>query len=254
MLSDRKVTSLNTELGLEISDRSWRTMSDLVKILEPAKSITDILCAENASASNIRPMLQYWMENCLKVNRNDESLIRRLKKTISEKLSTHFFQEKETVDVRMVATFLDPRYKNLTHEDQHLKDKIRHHVKSLLNGAEMNEITAIDEIQLTKRYLDFSKIFKSASPPQRMCQFRSYQQCQTLDFLYCPFSWWKNNESRYPDVAGLAKKYLCIPATSASSERCFSTAGNIASAKRSCLLPENLDLLVFLNNNKIFIK
>lgn len=55
-----------------------------------------------------------------------------------------------------------------------------------------------------------------------------------------PLIWWKNNELKYPNLALLAKKYLYAPATPVTSERCFSTAGNIVTSKRSCLLPKNV--------------
>ena len=35
-------------------------------------------------------------------------------------------------------------------------------------------------------------------------------------------AWWNTNEHRFPKLAKLAKVYLGIPATSASSERLFS--------------------------------
>lgn len=49
--------------------------------------------------------------------------------------------------------------------------------------------------------------------------------------------------------------YLGIPATSANSERVLLSTGNIVNSKHSCLLPENVNLLVFLYENKdILIK
>jgi len=37
--------------------------------------------------------------------------------------------------------------------------------------------------------------------------------------------WWKNNQKHYPRLAQLARKYLCVPATSVPSECTFSVAG-----------------------------
>ena len=39
-------------------------------------------------------------------------------------------------------------------------------------------------------------------------------------------TWWKLHKDKLPILAELARAYLCIPATSAPSERLFSTAGN----------------------------
>jgi hypothetical protein len=64
-----------------------------------------------------------------------------------------------------------------------------------------------------------------------------------------PLIWWKSNEDRFPQMAKLAKRYLCIPATSVASERVFSTSGNIVNAKRSKLTPEHVDMLTFLAKN-----
>ena len=50
-----------------------------------------------------------------------------------------------------------------------------------------------------------------------------------------PLCWWKENLHRYPILSKLARKYLCIPATSVPTERAFSSASNIVNAKRSCL-------------------
>ena len=46
---------------------------------------------------------------------------------------------------------------------------------------------------------------------------------------------------------------LCTPATSVPSERIFSEAGYIARAKRSRILPKNLDRYLFIKRNKKFL-
>ena len=62
-------------------------------------------------------------------------------------------------------------------------------------------------------------------------------------------SWWKANELEYPILSKLAKRYLCVPATSLASERVFSSARDLVSAQRSCLCTEHVDKLLFLKKN-----
>jgi hypothetical protein len=60
--------------------------------------------------------------------------------------------------------------------------------------------------------------------------------------------WWKYNERIYPMLASLARIVLCIPATSAPSERIFSTANLIISKKRARLDPETAGDIIFLHD------
>ena len=64
-----------------------------------------------------------------------------------------------------------------------------------------------------------------------------------------PLKLWCSNEKYLPHLSLIAKKYLCIPATSVPAERAFSTAGCIINEKRSCLLPKNVNKLIFLAEN-----
>ena len=65
--------------------------------------------------------------------------------------------------------------------------------------------------------------------------------------------WWRDNENHYPYVAKTAKHYLCIPATSVTSERAFFTANNIVTKTRNRLDPKNVEILTFLKNNDTYI-
>ena len=64
-----------------------------------------------------------------------------------------------------------------------------------------------------------------------------------------PLEWRKTHYVDYSHLACLAKKYLCILATSVASERLFSTSGNIVSDKQCCLKPERVNMLTFLSKN-----
>jgi len=53
---------------------------------------------------------------------------------------------------------------------------------------------------------------------------------------------WDNHKTVLAQLSDIALKYCIIPATSVPAERIFSKAGQILSARRNRLLPENVDL------------
>lgn len=60
--------------------------------------------------------------------------------------------------------------------------------------------------------------------------------------------WWFEHSSVFPKLYRMFLKISCIPATSASSERCFSTSGNIFTDKRSMIMPNNVNNLIIVRN------
>ena len=64
-----------------------------------------------------------------------------------------------------------------------------------------------------------------------------------------PLSWWETKQLKFPTVAKLVRKYLSIPATSASSEQIFSKARRIITGDRNRLAPEIAGTLFHINDN-----
>ena len=62
--------------------------------------------------------------------------------------------------------------------------------------------------------------------------------------------WWRDHEKVLPCLAKLAKHVLTIPASSAKSERVFSTGGNFVTAKRNRIAPKKVEDLVIIKENK----
>ncbi|VVC35226.1 Ribonuclease H-like domain,HAT, C-terminal dimerisation domain, partial [Cinara cedri] len=58
---------------------------------------------------------------------------------------------------------------------------------------------------------------------------------------------------KYPYIKWLALQYLAIPATQVSSERLFSSAGQIVSDRRTLLLPEYVEQLLVLKDYYTFV-
>ena len=56
-----------------------------------------------------------------------------------------------------------------------------------------------------------------------------------------PWKQWKVREQQLKYLSHVVKWVFCITASSVPSERLFSSAGNLANEKRSCLSPENVE-------------
>ncbi|GES93814.1 zinc finger BED domain-containing protein 1-like [Rhizophagus clarus] len=69
-------------------------------------------------------------------------------------------------------------------------------------------------------------------------ELNDYLSLQQLSPKTDPYKWWAGNQNRFPILSYLAKKYLSISATSTSSERLFSQAGNTMTAKRNIFPPK----------------
>ena len=65
---------------------------------------------------------------------------------------------------------------------------------------------------------------------------------------YIVLDFWKTADD-VPLLKQFAKQILSIPASSATSERVFSTSGRILEERRSRLLSKNVDKILFLHKN-----
>ena len=63
-----------------------------------------------------------------------------------------------------------------------------------------------------------------------------------------PLAWWRARTAQYPKLSLVARKWLAVPASSAASERLFSSAGLTVTDKRTSLSSELVSSLVFLKS------
>ena len=92
-------------------------------------------------------------------------------------------------------------------------------------------------------------LFESAISPMQL-EMNRYLNHIDLPPANCDvLKWWKDHCKEFPLLAKCARKYLCIQASSASSERTFSTGGSIVSYKRTKLDVENVHMLVYCKDN-----
>lgn len=253
VLSDRSLTNPTTAERLEITEREWSTMEKLKTILKPFQVSTTVFCGDTHSPiSIVRPIVYMLRNSHLSESDSDDQEIASMKDILREELTSRFdltYDSNIGINARQIASFLDPRYKDLLLESP----EARNDVRSFVRNHFVSDPVETSDNESHQTAMDF--LFQTA--PNCNTKEMQFQMYSTESEVRCntdPFEWWAAREKRYPDIAKLARKYLCIPATSASSERVFSTAGNIVSSKRNCLLPENVNLLVFLYQNRELLK
>lgn len=78
-------------------------------------------------------------------------------------------------------------------------------------------------------------------------EMQLYKREQAIGKQEDPLQWWRQRLETYPLLAVVARKWLAVPASSASSERVFSSAGLTVTKLRNRLKPKRVAELVFLH-------
>ena len=79
--------------------------------------------------------------------------------------------------------------------------------------------------------------------------YSSFDEIKNTGVYNNPLLWWKSKKFTYPILARLARRILSQPATSASSERLFSSAGLTIAKDRASMDPDNAEDVVYLKEN-----
>lgn len=256
---------------------TWQDMTVLESVnnaLKPVADFTDILSGENyVTVSSLLPMLAH-LEGVLEESVDDSKLTADLKRVILEQMEGRYGDD--TIQRMMrKATLLDPRYRG-----DHMKPPELHSTKSEIMEETVREIdlslprptpgpshagedveepdAGVATVPKKKKWSLGSLLAKRAATAaaakltdeQKVeSEMTIYLQEMAIDGEEDPLTWWKTNEKRFPFMARLARKYLCICATSTPSERVFSTAGSVVTPIRSLLKPDKVNMLVFLARN-----
>jgi len=155
-------------------------------------------------------------------------------------------------DDYLLSTILDPRIKsmgNKVEEEEILHKKYEEYRENYLPTPIESRASSPTPSETSKTYKP--KLFSifEQKQPKASDEVEEYLKEDKIPFNQCPFNWWLNKKEKYPILAKMARIYLAIPATSTSSERLFSDAGNLLSAKRSRIDSELFKRILFLKRN-----
>ena len=123
------------------------------------------------------------------------------------------------------------------------------------NGGDVNEVLSLSPTSLLRAKmrakfqrpsLDQARENLKTPIQKDLDRYESYSLADSnVDIL----EWWRTHENTLPILSQIAKQVLTIPASSAKSERVFSTGGNIVTKKRNRLNPELVETLILIKEN-----
>ncbi|XP_033957272.1 E3 SUMO-protein ligase ZBED1-like [Pseudochaenichthys georgianus] len=264
------------------TEKDIERMEHFLEVMKLPYMITVAMSSEKRPTSGqVLPMIDK-LEVHLAVKEEDEKFIKDIKSAIRNDLSTRY-QDNARREFLQEATALDPRFKGSPVVTVDVWDRITNKIevaqaqvqvkKEAEEGGAMPQLplqvkqdglrdtdtpppakkaklTAMEEI-----FQDEDDVMVNHVEPPLPVQLRI--QHEILKFKCMPklkstddiIAFWGGKSDELPLLSKLARKYLIVPGTSVPSERVFSTAGDIVSAERATLHPDNVNMLLFLNKN-----
>lgn len=263
------------------NSEQWDLLGEIVRILHPLQTATEVISGEkNVSLSSVFPIL-HGLTSVHLCDRNEDSAPAKLFKQVirSEIMSRWKLDSIEAVEtVPVIASVLDPRYRDPLYlsveqraniKDSLLKVMSSHcpkdpeRIKSFMDTNQSeNGLPAELRLGGNPAKLNFSALefllgrhILMDQPNQAVnseAEFKLYMDNvmnPPANTDSSPYSWWQGNRQRFPNLAGMAKRFLCIPSTSSSPEKLFREDGMLYNSSRAQLEPDCVDFILFLNSN-----
>lgn len=95
----------------------------------------------------------------------------------------------------------------------------------------------------------FSEWLQRPEIPQTTDEVTRYIERSVPEDVQQVLHWWSIHRHSFPRLSKVARRIMNIPASSATSERCFSRAGLVITDRRSRIDPDHVNDILFINYN-----
>ncbi|XP_064078440.1 zinc finger BED domain-containing protein 4-like [Macrobrachium nipponense] len=182
----------------------------------------------------------------------------------------------ESTDIYRLATYLDPRYKSKFFSSTFVTEQVQSSIAALC-GQQKDAVTEPPEKRLKSKLStsqtptpstsstvsEAMNVILSSSSDENdeptesnvVKEIKVYHKQKRIrgsneDAL----KWWNQNSGDFPKLVKIERTYLCCPPSSVPSEQLFSSAGLIYDEKRTRLLADKAEKLLFLKSNLPLLK
>lgn len=261
-LPKRTAKQKETRNNFSIDEKERKMLEELKQLLEMFEWVTDELQSNKVSISRVYPCLYYLRRGLSSAD--DLVYTTQLRSDLLKSLNDRFGNVSEN-EVYLFSTFLDPVL-GIKAFDNQMKTIVRNKLRTLLqleslkqktketlkerdNNSRTQEVKNV--IKVKYEFYDEPELDNESDDINREID----EYCRTIrsSSFKCPLEFWKANHAKFPLLANLAKKYLGIPASSASVERMFSICGHIFSLRRRKMGIKIFCEIVFLKLNEMFL-
>ena len=269
---------------LIITEDDQLKIKELITLLTPFKQVGEVFGMDrDITITSIVPMFMYLKQQVLMPNISDSAMIKDMKTHMLIKLGNRYSPNQWKF--LQAVTVLDPRVKSQVICPAvvlDLKSKIKEIAQSTVPDIiPPTQNQEYHNLQSTS----FTTPPASSSPPDGPSHSHVFTKDTLFDSVYNDDSdddvpsninqldekidnefnlyrsikitseqkkttnlitWWKQRKGQFPCLFQAVKGLLSTPATSVPSERIFSEAGYIARARRSRIIPQNLNKFLFI--------
>lgn len=233
-----------------MTTKQWLLAEDLTKVLEPFEAVYVRWLLFNAVANS--SIDQFIEKQLFAIDNRIYSWFRvwvgtwgkRYKKKSPKfcwTLNSRFLKAIQSDDdVFILSSYFDPRYKATRSGFSNEEFGVcKQHIRA--------EFAKCDSTETDQNKSNKKSMVEYLFPEEKsvLKEFEKYKLEPLIGKNDTVYLWWNANQNRFPVLSSMAKIYISIPATYTPSERVFSTACSIVSAKGSNLIPENVNKLFF---------
>ena len=245
---------------MTLDENELQLLDSTIDVLGVFFDATEEMSSEKfTSISKIIPLIRQLKQ---KTEKSETTLAKKLQSQIDD-----YFCNVENTKLLTMTTILDPHFKNKVFSSDSTRRRVEEELREEMAAINLETVPDSssekrgDDETVKERKKKKTSLWDSfdqeieeekkapLSKSATMLEYESYILLERITRKENALHWWKNHEAHLPRLSKLAKKYLCIPASSVPSERVFSKAGELVSTRRANLKPKNVDMILFLNKN-----
>ncbi|XP_071980303.1 E3 SUMO-protein ligase ZBED1-like [Engystomops pustulosus] len=276
------ILSVLEEQGVKnLSEHHWKLLQDLVPMLKTIWIASAFLQEEqNASISSLMPCV-HGIFTTIGQSSSEGScgVIKTVACQIRSEICRHWSmleEEKLITNPSAIASFLDPRFKELRFLKPWARGELHTIVRNLLSqmcepcATRQSCITTssccveggTEDLHLVGQKDKGPAVVSenvydlllgrdpTASMPEAHQQLENYIVEPVCKRTTDPLAWWNGNHHRFPTLARLARQYLVIPTTTVQPQHAFRTVSSSLEKRRATLDAKYINHILFLHQNK----